>query len=363
LVNNFSSQVAGPVPVTVYVVDNCGNLIPDPKKSGAPKADVTIQFSAGDPSAKTMQLTDKKHAGYTITWVPDQNANMTQVTVQAKLGNLNGSVQSTGTQQDAAAPADTQATILSGNSVVFGQVLPSTAPVLLPNATLNNLNPQQGAALAPGTVVEIFGANLTTRSPVKFHSLPLPTSLNGTSITIGGLKAPLYYVSKTQIDAQVPYELEPGRQYEIVVNVNGTFTVPDHISLVAAAPGLAATSDGRVLAEHANGKLITAAHPALANETIVLFLVGMGEVTPAVASGMPAPTKKLTHVTTAPVVTLDNTAGPSQGIKFAGLTPGFVGLYQVNFVVPAGAKPGTHQIEVSQGSFHSNSATLPVGNP
>jgi len=145
--------------------------------------------------------------------------------------------------------------------------------------------------------------------------------------------------------------------------VNGTFTVPDHISLVAAAPGLAATSDGSVLAEHANGKLITAAHPALANETIVLFLVGMGEVTPAVASGMPAPTKKLTHVTTAPVVTLDNTAVPSQGIKFAGLTPGFVGLYQVNFVVPAGAKPGTHQIEVSQGSFHSNSATLPVGNP
>jgi adhesin/invasin len=228
---------------------------------------------------------------------------------------------------------------------------------------LNNLNPQQGAALAPGTVVEIFGTNLTTGDPVRFHTVPLPKSLNGTSVTIGGIKAPLYYVSKNQIDAQVPYELEPGRQYEIVVNVNGTFTVPDHITLVAATPGLAATSDGNALAEHANGKLITSARPALPGETIVLFLVGMGAVTPAVASGAPASTKKLTHVTTTPVVTLDDTEVSGQGIKFAGLTPGFIGLYQVNFIVPASTKPGMRQLAVSQSSFHSNSATLPVGKP
>jgi hypothetical protein len=60
---------------------------------------------------------------------------------------------------------------------------------------LNNLNPQQGAALAPGTVVEIFGTNLTTGDPVKFHTVPLPKSLNGTSVTIGGIKAPVIWAA------------------------------------------------------------------------------------------------------------------------------------------------------------------------
>ncbi len=361
LVNNFSSQVAGPVPVTVNVVDDCGTLVPDPNVPGTPKADVTIQFSSGDPSAKTMLLTDPRNAGYTITWVPDIDSTMTQVTVQARLGDLTGGTGSTTAATSAASPAASPGA-LSGKSLVTGQVLATTAPVLYTNATLNNLNAQQGGALAPGTVVAIFGANFTTGPATSADAAPLPTNINGTSVVIGGLTAPLYYVSKNQINAQVPFELATDKQYEVVVNVNGTFTVPDHISLVAATPGLAAAADGTVLAEHVDGSLITTAHPAKPNETMVLFLVGMGRVSPPVATGAPAPiSDTLSVVVNSASVTLDN--APADDILFAGLTPGFVGLYQVNFTVPAATAPGVRKLAVLQNGFSSNVANLAVGAP
>jgi uncharacterized protein (TIGR03437 family) len=360
LVNNFSSQVAGPVPVTVNVVDDCGTLVPDPNVPGSPKADVTIQFSSGDPSAKTMLLTDPRNAGYTITWVPDLDSTSTQVTVEAKLGDLTGTVGST-TAGSSAAPQAATSTVISGKALVLGRVLATNAPVLYTNATLNNLNPQQGGALAPGTVVAIFGTNFTAGPATSADSAPLPTNIGGTSVTIGGLPVPLYYVSKNQINAQVPYELDPGKQYEVVVNVNGTFTVPDHISLLAATPGLAAAQDGSILAEHVDGSLISTAHPAQPSEVIVLFLVGMGRVSPAVASGAPAPTDTLSVVNTSPTVILDDAAVTD--ISFAGLTPGFAGLYQINFTVPAGTAPGLRKLAVQQNGFTSNIAVLPVGAP
>ena len=360
LVNNFSQQVAGPVPVTINVVDDCGNLVPNPNDPTSPKADVTIQFSTGDPSAKTMLLTDPKRAAYTITWVPDIDAPNTQVTVQARLGDLSGNAQSNSVET-AAAPAAGQATLIGGLAKVSGTVLAGVGPVLQPNATLNNLNPQRGAALAPGAVIQIFGVNLTPTSPASFETLPLPTSLNGTTVLIGGIPAPLFYLSKNQINAQVPFELASGRQYEVQVNVNGALTTPDQISLVEAAPGIAAAADGTVLAQHTNGDLVTADNPAAPNEAIVIYLVGMGRTVPPVSSGAAAPTDQLAQVAIPPTVTLDGS--PAGGVLFAGLSPGFVGLYQINFTVPAGTAAGARQLVVTQGGSPSNTVRLPVGLP
>jgi len=255
LVNNFSQQVAGPVPITVKVTDDCGNLVPDPANPASVAADVSITFSAGDPSAKRMLLTDAKNASYTITWVPDANADMTEVAVQARLGDLSGLAQSSGTRRLAAADA---VSLIGGAAKVTGQVLSGTGPVLLPNATLNNLNPQPGGPLAPGTLVQIFGSNLSTSDiPVTAQSAPLPASINGTQVLIGGRPAPLYYVSKKQINAMVPFELTPGTQYDVIVTVNNALSTPSPISLIPATPGLA--SDGaNVITFTADGPLAVA---------------------------------------------------------------------------------------------------------
>lgn len=363
LVNNFSAQVGGPVPITVKVVDDCGNLVPDPSVAGGAKADVTIQFSTGDPSAKNMLLTDPKNAGYTITWIPDAAASATTVTVQAKLGDLFG-VLETNSASTAPAAAATGAPLDGAPAKVTGQVASSDIPVLDQNATLNNFNPRSGAPLAPGTAIQLFGANLiNSDDPITAAAVPLPSMLGGTSVIIGNKLAPLYYVSKTQVNAQVPFDLPPG-QYDIQVSVDGKLTLADQINIASVSPGLLAASDDdkTVIAQHANGHLLSADEPAQPNETIVLFLVGMGVTSPPVESGAAGPLNFLARVQADVVV--DGT--PVKDVAFAGLAPGFAGLYQVNFTVPSDVQPGKHKLVVVQKDTNntdvsSNQATLLVG--
>src|SRR5436190_13203690 len=80
-------------------------------------------------------------------------------------------------------------------------------PVISPNGVVNAASlagaDQPGWAIAPGAIVSIFGENLarTTRSP---DSVPLPRELEGTSVSVAGLSAPLLYVSPTQVNFQAP---------------------------------------------------------------------------------------------------------------------------------------------------------------
>ncbi len=83
--------------------------------------------------------------------------------------------------------------------------------------------PQVGAALGQGTILQIYGSNMGA-SPMVPSQVPLPTTLGGTSVIIGGIPAPLYYVSAGQIDAQLPMELTPGNNYQVIVNANGALS-------------------------------------------------------------------------------------------------------------------------------------------
>jgi tetratricopeptide (TPR) repeat protein len=57
--------------------------------------------------------------------------------------------------------------------------------------------------VAPGSLVSIYGRDLAeTRTAA---SAPLPVRLGGASVVIGGLPAPLLFVSPDQINAQVPF--------------------------------------------------------------------------------------------------------------------------------------------------------------
>lgn len=79
------------------------------------------------------------------------------------------------------------------------------------------------------------------------------------------------------------------------------------------------------------------AHPVKAGDAVIIYCTGLGRVSPAVPSGSPAPLQPFSSAVSPVVVTI---GGVPATPLFAGLTPQFVGLYQVNAIVPAGVPPG-----------------------
>jgi len=187
----------------------------------------------------------------------------------------------------------------------------------------------------------------------------LPTTLGGTSVTIGGIPAPLYYAGPGQIDAQVPYELTPGDSYQVIVGANGAIGMPGSIQIAAATPGVAAFPNGQVVAQHPNFTLVSETSPAAPGEYLVIYLAGMGLTNNIIADGAPTPDSPLSIPRIAPTLTLNGVSIP---IYFSGLTPGYTGLYQMNFQVPLNTPNGDTQLVVSQGGQASNPVILPVQN-
>ena len=85
----------------------------------------------------------------------------------------------------------------------------------------------------------------------------MPTTLNGTTVLIGGVAAPLFYVSSGQINAQIPFALNGGNQYQVIVNANGALTTPQPINLTPAVPAILLYNSGIVVAQHGDGTDVT----------------------------------------------------------------------------------------------------------
>jgi uncharacterized protein (TIGR03437 family) len=177
-------------------------------------------------------------------------------------------------------------------------------------------------------------------------------------VLIGGIAAPLYYVSPGQINAQIPFELISGNQYQVQVVSNGTLSTPDSIQVVSVSPGIAAFPTGLAIAQrYPDYSLVTEASPARPGDHIVLYLAGLGTTGVPVGSGVASPSSPLVGQVLTTALTLNGQLSP---VEFSGLTPGAVGLYQINFQVPAGTPDGDLTLVVSQGGVTSNVVTLPV---
>jgi uncharacterized protein (TIGR03437 family) len=322
LAGNFSTPAAWPRTVAVQLADDCGNSV----SSGR----VVAEFSNGDPPL-SLNLSGN-NAVYSTTWTPSHAATQLTVTAQATASGLQ--------------PASAQ---------ILGAVSTTAAPILANNGILHNLYPQPGAPLAPGTIVQIFGSAIAATTGST--GVPLPSVLNGTSVLIGGELAPLYYVSSGQINAQIPVDLVPGQQYQVVVSANNAYTTPVSINIAPVTPGIARLANGQVIAQHADFSLVTEDAPAKPGEYLVAYLAGMGLTNTPVGTGAQAPLSPLANVNASASVAVDGEAAP---VLFAGLTPGFIGLYQINFQVPPDAQSGDRKLEIFQGGLAANTSVLPV---
>ena len=209
--------------------------------------------------------------------------------------------------------------------------------------------------IAPGTLISIYGSGLA--GGVSYgNTNPLPSELDGTTVTINGVAIPLLFISSGQINAQMPFEIQPGTA-TIVVQTNGAASDPAQFEVRPRAPGIFAADGNHALAFNAvDWSLNSAANPAVPGQYLALYLTGQGLVDRAV-TGVPSPQ---IPAALPPEVVQVNIGGRPATVIFAGLVPGFVGLCQVNVLVPAAA-PGEQALEVVMDGAAANSTVLYVG--
>jgi uncharacterized protein (TIGR03437 family) len=215
-----------------------------------------------------------------------------------------------------------------GQAFAAGYLPPSGTPRLSDGGAVNAASNRPG--LSPGSLASIYGTGLATETRAA-TSLPLPTEMGGVTILISGRPAPLLFVSPGQINLQIPWETSTGNA-TIAGLAGGIPGNSIRAEVRAAAPGI-------FVAVRADGSLITAERPAAAGDVLIIYATGLGPVTQRIISGAPAPANPLAGVRDANIsVRFGDVA--AQEVFFAGLTPGFVGLYQVNVRVPPGIPAG-----------------------
>lgn len=216
-------------------------------------------------------------------------------------------------------------------------------------------------SFAPGGILSVFGTQLAPAT-ASAPSIPLPTMLAGMTVTIDGYPAPLYYVSPTQINLQIPYEVTPGSSVSLHISNNGLGAF-DSFAVGAAAPAIfttnaGGTGQGAIL--NLSDQLVDASNPATPGTTYLqIYCMGLGAVSHQPADGAASPGNPLADTSNEAQVTI---GGVEATAIFTGLAPGYVGLYQVDVLVPASVAAGsTVPVFLTIGGVTSNTATIVVG--
>jgi uncharacterized protein (TIGR03437 family) len=303
--------------------------------AGQPVSGVAVQFQivagGGELSFSSVNTNAQGDASVTLTLPPQAGA----VTVAASVGSL------------------------SVTYAVTALVLP--APTLNAGAVVNAATFVAGGPLAPGSIVSLFGSQL---APGVFSAafLPLPVTLGGTQVLLGTTPIPLLYVSPAQINAILPFGAAIGPNQISVVYPGPNGAIASNaisVSIVTAAPGIFTNGTGAGIFVKANNTVVSAANPAARGSVVTFYAVGLGAVAPPVADGAAAlPAPNLSFAMVQPAV---NIGGVDATVQFAGLAPGFAGLYQINAYVPTGISPDSSTlVTLRVGLAVSNTVTIAV---
>jgi uncharacterized protein (TIGR03437 family) len=214
--------------------------------------------------------------------------------------------------------------------------------------------------VAPGAIVTIFGTNLGA-SPGEIAFGYWQAQVAGTSVTMNNTTAPAYILlnenGQEQLSVQAPWSLSGASSVVVVLTtVNGS-APPVTVPVLPAQPGIFLLDAASTGATRLNGTVAGASNPAARGEGIVLYLTGLGTVSNQPATGAAASLTTLSSTILAPTVTIGGTSAP---VGFAGLAPGFIGLYQINATIPASAQSGLMDLTVSMNGVVSNTAKIAV---
>lgn len=327
--SNFNVPASFPTALQTRVVDDCGS----PATTGS----VVSSFSSGDAPLAMVSLGD---GNWTATWL-SRNVSQRQVSITGTADmpqrQLHGSAQVTGG--------------LSGNA---------TPPVISSGGIVSASSFAAQTPLAPGAMVSIFGSKLgngTAQAP----SLPLGTQLAGATLVVAGQSMPLLYASDGQVNALLPFGVPVNTRVQVIATNGSQVSLPEEISIAAAEPGVfqvnaAVNNQGHIYVAHADGtaSLAASGSPATAGDEVVIYCSGLGAVNVPVVDGAASPFSPIAFAVNTPTLTI---GGVNARVDFAGLTPGFAGLYQINAAVPAGVTPG-NQVPLVITSVGQSSASV-----
>ncbi len=229
----------------------------------------------------------------------------------------------------------------AGNITI--SVLP--AQTLTISGATNAASFKQG--FAPGTIVSVFGTAMAAAAQ-SAPLVPLPTQLSGTAVTINGYLSPLYYISPTQINVQIPYYISPGPA-TLKVSYGGQ-SASINFTVTAAAPG--------IFVDPANGATIPN-ESAKRGDVITLYITGEGAVTPSPNPG-DVPAGANTRPTQSVSVSVGGVAVPAAGLTYVGVPGWAIGATQINYTVPATAPLGKQPVIVTVGGVASAPATINI---
>ena len=353
---------------TIFEVDLAGNFrvvynLNNPNVKGTGPTTTLIQGSdgnlwgtAGSPFATLYALSI---AGTLVQTVPlpcasSDSGDVTGPLIQGTDGKLYG----------AGMPATCTTVANTNNGTIFSANA-SLPPLPNPKiAAVTNGASFAAGSLVPGEISTVFGTSLTTGTwhQPQFLTSGYRAALLGSEVLVNGCPAtPLFAVdnvsSQQQINFQAPWEIAGQQAVAVqVVNSGGISPMID-IPVLAEQPGIINYSSGGVTYGailHADYSLATPANPVTAGETVLIYGTGLGLVSTPQADGNAANGESTIGL---PTVTI---GGASAMVVFSGLAPGFVGLNQVNVVVPAGLAAGNQAVVMNVGGTASNTVMVSV---
>jgi uncharacterized protein (TIGR03437 family) len=271
-------------------------------------------------------------------------------------------------QEASLKPVSLVAVLILACAAAFAQT-----PAVATGGVLNAASYDKTNGVPPGALVAIFGTDLAA-SLTQADSVPLATSLGGTSVTFNNVAAPLLFVSGGQINAQLPWDTPPGTSQVVVKRGNNSSTT-QNFQVAAAVPGiftLSASGIGQAVAYGNSDQAFAApvgsvsppytAHPAKIGDptTLVILATGLGPVTPPVSTGGIPPSGQLSRGDITPTVLV---GGVAANVFFSGMSP-YVGVFQLNIIIQPGTPTGDKiplQIRMN-GITTTDQVTIAVSN-
>jgi uncharacterized protein (TIGR03437 family) len=262
------------------------------------------------------------------------------------------------------------------------QVAAKGAPVANYQGVVDNaIFGVDGGPVSPGDIAALFGEQLSLDGATGASTVPLPTLLGGATVLVNGRAAPLYFTSYGQINLEIPLETAPGTAL-VEIQRDGLTGNTVSVQVAALAPRIL-LAQGTSFGAIQNAKDYSypapvgyfgpgvASHPAQVGDVLTIYAIGLGPTNPAVGTNVPAPgSEPLARLTTcpaskpctAPVVQFGTSlfgTVPSTP-SYAGLSPFFVGLYQINVAIPAGVPSGIIEVSLGFPGSVSNTAQIAV---
>ena len=226
-----------------------------------------------------------------------------------------------------------------------------------------------GFTVAPGDVIALFGDQLSFQAPVAGSAPPLAATLGGASVYVNGEQAPLYFSSYGQINFQMPTDIAAGTA-QVQVKTNGQLSNTVSVKVASRAPRLLllyGTGGYGAIVDASQGNQYNTlpmpstisepgfiTQPASKGDVLTIYAIGLGPTSPTVTAGQPAPAAEpLARLTSTPTVVFTTNQIPQVNVyvtpdqvAYAGLSPNYAGLYQVNVAIPQACPSGTVQVSL-----------------